>query len=193
MQILIKKTLVRLLVLQFFLIEIQLMHIQCCISFRYRVKWFGYMYYTHISGKEYIFSIIGITRYWIQFPLLYSRSLFFIWFCISNNLSGHWWCWPHLIKMSPWATCQEEEAPLRADYLLQIRTNPTTLHAWLVQSHPRVQTFQSHWSHHQKPQPSRAIDFLPSQVNSQTYLHHHLSEQFHHPPSRLNPKPRSYR
>ena len=189
MQILIKKILVRFLVLQFFLIEIQLMHLQCCISFRYRVKWFGYMYYTHISRKEYIFSIIGITRYWIQFPLLYSGSLFFIRFCISNKLSGA----DHTWLKSPWATSQEEEAPLRADYLLPIRTNPTTLHAWLVQSHPRVQTFQSHWSHHQKPQPSRAIAFLPSQVNSQTYPHHHLSEQFHHPPSRLNPKPRSHR
>ena len=66
-----------------------IVNLQCCVSFRCTAKWFSYIYiHTHIcihfqilfhctfSDSFPFFSII--TRYWVEFPVLYSRSSLFI-------------------------------------------------------------------------------------------------------------------
>lgn len=49
--------------------------LRCCVSFYCTAEWFSYAYiYTH--SFSYSFPLWFISGYWIQFPVLYSRTLF---------------------------------------------------------------------------------------------------------------------
>ena len=58
-----------------------------CVSFWCVAKWFCFIH-THTRTYKYSFSdsfpLQFITRYWIWFPVLYSRSLLFIYFIYSS-------------------------------------------------------------------------------------------------------------
>ena len=57
--------------------------LQCFASFRYTTKWISYTYtYAHSFLDS--FPIKAITEYWIEFPVLYSRNLFVIYFIYSS-------------------------------------------------------------------------------------------------------------
>ena len=63
-----------------FILYWSIVDLQCCISFRHTAKWFSYTYtYT------YSFPIKLITEYWVEFPVLCSRSLLVI-YCIYNSV-----------------------------------------------------------------------------------------------------------
>ena len=51
--------------------------LQCCVSFRCITKWLSYTY-TCIPSFSDSFLIQFITEYWVEFSLLYSRSLLII-------------------------------------------------------------------------------------------------------------------
>ena len=58
-------------------------HLQCFVSFCCTAKWISYTYtYTH-SSLDY-FPIEVITEYWVEFPVLYSRSSLVIYFLYSS-------------------------------------------------------------------------------------------------------------
>ena len=48
--------------------------LQCCVSFRCTAKWVTYTN-TYIHSFLDSFPISVITEYWVEFPVLYSRSL----------------------------------------------------------------------------------------------------------------------
>ena len=48
--------------------------LQCCVSFRCTAKWIGYAY-TYIHPFLDSFPVQAIIEYWVEFPVLYSRSL----------------------------------------------------------------------------------------------------------------------
>ena len=57
--------------------------LQCCVSFRCTAKWISYTY-TYIHSFLGSFPIYVITEYWVEFPVLYSRSLLVIYFIYSS-------------------------------------------------------------------------------------------------------------
>ena len=57
--------------------------LQCCVSFRCTAKWFSYTY-THIHSFSDSFPVWVITEYWVEFPVLCSRSLLIIYFTYSG-------------------------------------------------------------------------------------------------------------
>ena len=70
------------------------MDLQCCVSFRFTANWISYMY-TYIHSFLDSFPIQAITEYWVEFPVLYSRSLIVIYFIytsvyINPNLPTYW-------------------------------------------------------------------------------------------------------
>ena len=54
-----------------------------CVSLRCTAKWFGYTY-TYIHSFLDSFPIQVITEYWVEFPVLYSRSLIVIYFIYGS-------------------------------------------------------------------------------------------------------------
>ena len=58
--------------------------LQCCISFCYTAKWISYTY-TYIHSFLDSFPIQVITEYWVEFPVLYSRSLLVVYFIYSSG------------------------------------------------------------------------------------------------------------
>ena len=57
--------------------------LQCCVSFRCTAKWISYTY-TYIHSFLDSFPIEAITEYWVEFPVLYSRSILVICFIYSS-------------------------------------------------------------------------------------------------------------
>ena len=57
--------------------------LQCCVSFRCAAKWI-YCTYTYIHSFLDSFHMLAITQYWVEFPVLYSRSLLVIYFIYSS-------------------------------------------------------------------------------------------------------------
>ena len=57
--------------------------LQCWVSFRYTAKWISYTY-TYIYSFLDHFPIQTITEYWVEFPVLNSRSLLVICFIYSS-------------------------------------------------------------------------------------------------------------
>ena len=55
--------------------------LQCYVSFRCTAKWFSFINKFSFSDS---FSIQLITKYWVEFPMLYSKSLLFICFIHSR-------------------------------------------------------------------------------------------------------------
>ena len=55
------------------LISFRMDWLECCISFRHIIKWLSYTY-TYIHS----FPMYIITEYWVEFSVLYSRSLLVI-------------------------------------------------------------------------------------------------------------------
>ena len=55
--------------------------LQCCVSFSYTAKWVSY---TYIHAFLEAFSISVMTGYWVEFPVLYRRSLFLTYFIYSS-------------------------------------------------------------------------------------------------------------
>ena len=49
--------------------------LQCCVNFCYTAKWLSY---TYIYSFPHSFPLCFVTGYWIQFPVLYNRTLLFI-------------------------------------------------------------------------------------------------------------------
>jgi len=81
----------------------------CCVSFRCAAKWFSYTY-TCIYSFSNSFPIEVITEYWVEFPVIYSRTLLVIYFiysgegngtplqysCLENPMDGGaWWAAVH--------------------------------------------------------------------------------------------------
>ena len=59
--------------------------IQYCVNFLCASKWISYIYiYIYINSFLYSFSIWAFTEYWVEFLVLYSRSLLFIYFTHSS-------------------------------------------------------------------------------------------------------------
>ena len=59
----------------------RIVDLQCCVSFRCTAKWFSYTYInTYIHSFSDSFPIWFITECWVEFPVLYSRSLLVICF-----------------------------------------------------------------------------------------------------------------
>ena len=56
---------------------------QWCVSYRCTAKWISYTY-TYIHSLLDSFPIQAITEYWVEFPVLYSRSLLVIYFIYSS-------------------------------------------------------------------------------------------------------------
>ena len=56
--------------------------LQCCVNFCCTAKWLSY---TYMCSFSYPFLLRLITEYWIQFPVVYSRTLLFI-YSIYNSL-----------------------------------------------------------------------------------------------------------
>ena len=66
-----------------FILYWSIVDLKCCVSFRYTAKWFSYTY-TYIHSFSDSFPIEVITEYWVEFPVLYSRSLLIICFIYSS-------------------------------------------------------------------------------------------------------------
>ena len=63
-----------------------LVDLHWCVNFCYKAKWFINTHmHTHVYHFLYSFLLWLITGYWIQFPVLYCRTLLFIHF-IHNSL-----------------------------------------------------------------------------------------------------------
>ena len=75
---------------------------QCCVSFWCVAKWFSYTY-TYIHSLSDSFPIWVITEGWVEFPVLYSKSLLVICFIFSRIFQ-----WTHLYpwysKSDSWTT-----------------------------------------------------------------------------------------
>ena len=78
--------------------------LQCCVSFTCVAKWFSYAY-IHIPSFSDTFPIQVITEYWVEFPVLYPRSLFAIYFiysCVYMLIPNSWFVsHPHLSLWLP--------------------------------------------------------------------------------------------
>ena len=57
--------------------------LQCCVSFCCIAKWVGYTY-TYIPSFLDSIPVEVTTEYWVEFPVLYSRSLLVIYFTYSS-------------------------------------------------------------------------------------------------------------
>ena len=62
-----------------------IVYLQCYISFRYTVKWFSYTYIYSFSDSC---PILVVTEYWVEFPVLYSRSLLSIYTATAKPLQS---------------------------------------------------------------------------------------------------------
>ena len=76
----------------FYFIEIfisywNIVDLQCYVSFRCAAKWFSYTY-TCIYSFSNSFPIEVITEYWVEFPVIYSRTLLVIYFIYSGEGDG---------------------------------------------------------------------------------------------------------
>ena len=61
---------------------LNIVDLQCCIGYRYMARWFSYMYIKYIFYFYILFHIW--LKYWIEFPVLYCRSLLVIYFIYSS-------------------------------------------------------------------------------------------------------------
>ena len=57
--------------------------LKCCVSFCCTAKWISYTY-TYIHSFLDSFPVYVITEYWVEFPVLHSRSLLIIYFIYSS-------------------------------------------------------------------------------------------------------------
>ena len=87
---------------------------QCCVSFWCIAKWFSYTY-TYIHSLSDSFPIWVITEGWVEFPVLYSKSLLVICFIFSRIFQ-----WTHLY---PWYSKSDHEpqVPASHDSFLEIK------------------------------------------------------------------------
>ena len=60
----------------------RIVDLQCCVIFCCSAKWINYIY-TYIHSFRF-YSHIVITEYWVEFPVLYSRSLLVIYFIYNS-------------------------------------------------------------------------------------------------------------
>ena len=78
----------------YFLFYWNIVDLQWCVSFRCTANWFTHTHtHTHIHTHTHTYKYIGsfplkvITRYWVESPVLYSRSLLVIYFMYDFSLT----------------------------------------------------------------------------------------------------------